>query len=171
MANELKRVTLDGKQPKFKVGDEVTWTSQANGGVITKKGTVVAILEPGEDATKHVIEASKAAGERYGSGRDRTGGGTIHQRYLVKVPREGVAGALAPYWYSPLVSVADRPTTRVRRGKVVEIPPEWQGQVTGHQTKNKRRQAAIVKRKTAAPGSETRRERREADKRAAKGAV
>jgi hypothetical protein len=171
MANELKRVALDGKQPKRKVGDEVTWTSQANGGVTTKVGVIVEILEPGSESSPRVRALDAADGLPYQSGRDRTGGGTIHQRYLVKVPREGVAGALAPYWYSPLVSVADRPTTRVRRGKVVEIPPEWQGQVTGHQTKNRRRQAAIVKRKTAAPGSETRRERRESDKRAPKEAV
>ncbi len=64
--------------------------------------------------------------------------------------------------------MTEQRTTRVRRGKVVEIPAEWQGRVTSHQTKNRRRKAAIVKRKTAAPGNETRRERREADKREAK---
>ncbi len=108
MANELKRVVLDGKQPKYKVGDEVTWASQSNGVVATKTGTVVALLEPGEDAYGYVGATKKARGERYTSGRDRTGGGHTTWRYLVKVPRVGARGALAPYWYSPLVSVVDR---------------------------------------------------------------
>lgn len=39
------------------------------------------------------------------------------------------------------------PKTRKRRGKEVEIPPEWQGQVARPQTASKRRQLAKEKRK------------------------
>lgn len=109
MATNLTRarLALDSKHPKHKVGDAVTWQTRAYDPSHT--GTVIAILEPGEDATMHVIAASKAAGERYGSGRDRTRGVSSLRRYLVKVPREGKDGVpLAPYWYSPVVVVVDK---------------------------------------------------------------
>jgi hypothetical protein len=109
MATNLTRarLALDSKHPKHKVGDTVTWQTRAYDPSHT--GTVIAILEPGDDATKHVIAAEKAAGERYSSGRDRTSGVRSPRRYLVKVPRESTDGIpLAPHWYSPVVAVVDK---------------------------------------------------------------
>jgi hypothetical protein len=36
------------------IGQTVTWTSQSQGSVKTKTGTVTAIIEPGEDARKYL---------------------------------------------------------------------------------------------------------------------
>lgn len=48
--------------------------------------------------------------------------------------------------------------TRVRRGKVIEIPEQWRGVVTSDQTKNKRRELARLKRETAPHHKATRTE-------------
>ena len=107
MANELKRTVLDGKAPKRKVGDEVTWRARPYD-PLDHKGFIVAILEPGESSRPHICRVEEAEGRLYAKGRDTTGNVSTRQRYLVKVPRTGARGLLAPFWYSPLVSVIDR---------------------------------------------------------------
>jgi hypothetical protein len=56
--------------PTFKVGDRVTWTSQANGGERTKTGEVTDVIKPG------YRPGDKVAG---------CGGQRDHESYVVRV--------------------------------------------------------------------------------------
>jgi hypothetical protein len=61
----------------FKEGDKVQWTSQANGGVKTKTGVVVQVVEPGKRPDRNRFPALyRDSG--VGFGRD-------HESYVVRV--------------------------------------------------------------------------------------
>lgn len=69
----------------FKVGDKVTWTSQAQGSWTTKVGTVVAVVLAGNYPPK------VAPPTNYGHPRD-------HTSYVAHVPTKTGKGAGKHYW-------------------------------------------------------------------------
>jgi len=75
------------------IGQTVTWTSQSQGSAKTKTGTVIAIVEPGEDARKHLpagLPKTRFKGDRFSTNR----------RALVAVPRASENGC---DYYAPPV--------------------------------------------------------------------
>jgi len=75
------------------IGQTVTWTSVSQGVVKTKTGTVVAIIEPGEDARKYLppgMPKSRFKADRFSGNR----------RALVAVPR--VSGNGCDYYAPPV---------------------------------------------------------------------
>ena len=79
----------------MQLGDEVTWTSQANGGVKTKTGKVVLILRAGERMPPMIevngLQLPAPA---------RTGGGQRFdaESYVVHVPTPSGRGKGRLYW-------------------------------------------------------------------------
>jgi hypothetical protein len=73
---------------KFKLGYQVTWTSQAQGTSKTKCGTIVAVVPAGSDPAAYVPGTFSL---------DPTGVARDHESYLVHVP-----GRNRLYW--PVVS-------------------------------------------------------------------
>jgi hypothetical protein len=65
--------------PLFKVGDKVTWSSQANGHRTTKVGTVVDVVPSGErpEWHKRAVEISSAWSRKNMSGPRK------HESYLI----------------------------------------------------------------------------------------
>ena len=54
------------------INQTVTWTSQSHGSEKTKTGTVVAIIEPGEDARKYMpagLPKTQFKGDRFSTNR------------------------------------------------------------------------------------------------------
>jgi len=75
------------------VGKVVTWTSQSQGSEKTKTGTVIAIIEPGEDARKYLpagLPKTRFKGDHFSTNR----------RVLVAVPRTSGNGC---DYYAPPV--------------------------------------------------------------------
>ena len=75
------------------INQTVTWTSQSQGNVKTKTGTVTAIIEPGEDARKYLpagLPKTRFKGDRISTNR----------RALVEVPRASGNGC---DYYAPPV--------------------------------------------------------------------
>lgn len=91
---------------KHKVGDEVTWTTQAGGTPKEKSGKVLATLRSGQsldDAMRRL--RPKAARTSVKADADTS----ICDRYLVEVPRarRGKASSACDY-YAPRASVVDK---------------------------------------------------------------
>lgn len=80
-----------GVTVKLNVGDIVTWTSQANGSSITKKGTVVEVIPAGKQPSVDVIRTPGAARK--------------HESYVVDVVQVSNGRARKPKRYWPLVSL------------------------------------------------------------------
>lgn len=83
---------------QFKVGDRVTWSSQAAGGYTTKVGAVVAVIPSGDDqsALRAAIDKLVKAGTHrsaYGGGWGRD-----HESYLVEVVVGGPKAKKVLYW-------------------------------------------------------------------------
>ena len=75
------------------INQTVTWTSQSQGSEKTKTGTVIAIIEPGEDARKYLpagLPKTRFKGDRFSTNR----------RALVAVPRTSGNGC---DYYAPPV--------------------------------------------------------------------
>ena len=85
----------------FKVGDRVSWSSQAGGFIKVKYGDVVAVVPARAPPGPH----RAAVVERLGCGIDRCDGGGLmrrHESYLVLVAAGG--GKARPKLYWPVVS-------------------------------------------------------------------
>lgn len=68
----------------FKVGDQVTWTSQSGSYVKTKIGTVISIIPKGARPSMEILPGA-------GWGRD-------HPSYLVSVPGKTARAKGKLYW-------------------------------------------------------------------------
>lgn len=84
---------------KFKVGDRVTWSSQAGGFTAEKTGVVVALVPAGRGATESLpYELKRMALPRRYDGWPRD-----HESYVIKVKVGKMDNAL-PVLYWPRVS-------------------------------------------------------------------
>lgn len=84
----------------IKVGDVVTWESQARGSWVEKCGTVVAVVPPGESALGRVPAGTKKSHIKFETDIYLRG-----DRAVVAVPA-GAYGGLTHY-YAPRVSVLE----------------------------------------------------------------
>ncbi|MDN7577451.1 hypothetical protein QZM25_33080 [Burkholderia contaminans] len=75
---------------EFKVGDKVTWVSQAGGHTKVKSGVVEEIVKPGARPSREAFE-SLYTGNGIGAPRN-------HQSYVVRVPGATAKAAGAVYW-------------------------------------------------------------------------
>lgn len=75
---------------EFKVGDKVTWVSQAGGYTKVKSGVVVEVVKPGGRPSREAFE-SLYTGNGIGAPR-------MHQSYVVRVPGATSKAAGAVYW-------------------------------------------------------------------------
>lgn len=77
----------------FKVGDTVTWSSQANGSAKRKTGIVVCVVPANTPAHKWAINHDDylASSPAFDGGMPRN-----HESYLVGIPRRG--GRFKLYW-------------------------------------------------------------------------
>jgi hypothetical protein len=92
----------------FKIGDQVSWASQANGRTVVKKGAIYEIVAPGADPT-----GIKGAGMP----RD-------HESYVVKAFKETDRKRTALYW--PIVSKLHREYERFDEAALrQEIAKTW----------------------------------------------
>lgn len=82
----------------FKVGDKVTWKSQANGHWSTKTGEVVAVI-PADTSLRNVLENGDVTSKKYAGMNRMTGsmGFRHHESFLVAVPAKG-KGKPNIYW-------------------------------------------------------------------------
>ena len=80
--------------PTFKLGQQVEWTSQANGCTRTKRGTIVRVIGSGQP-----FNAREFPGLQKGA---PTGLPRQHESYIVHVPTKTGLGKGRHYW--PLVS-------------------------------------------------------------------
>jgi hypothetical protein len=78
---------------QFKVGDKVQWSSQAQGSMATKRGTVIGVIPPGGH---WAFGPEHGYVSHYGGGDMRN-----HESYLVRVPAKGKG---KPHLYWPRVS-------------------------------------------------------------------
>lgn len=88
---------------KYSTGDEVTWTSKSGGSTILKTGTIAGFCLAG-DTPVVMLE-----GERLPDTSPRwksAPSSSIHDRYLIKVPR----GGKSILWdiYAPHTLIVDR---------------------------------------------------------------
>jgi len=88
--------------PKFKVGDSVTWTSQAAGIAKEKRGTVLAILPGMKDA----YEALKELGIEEKNVNVHAGNRSQFGRYLIEVKLSDKQKVR--HVYAPLVKTLDK---------------------------------------------------------------
>lgn len=84
----------------IKVGDVVTWESQARGSWVEKCGTVVAVVPPGESTLGRVPAGTKKSHIKFETDIYLRG-----DRAVVAVPA-GAYGGLTHY-YAPRVSVLE----------------------------------------------------------------
>lgn len=75
---------------EFKVGDKVTWVSQAGGHTKVKSGVVEEVVKPGGRPSREAFE-SLYTGNGIGAPRK-------HQSYVVRVPGATSKAAGAVYW-------------------------------------------------------------------------
>lgn len=92
--------------PKFKPGDTVTWTSQAQGSHVTKTGEVLAIVPNGKSAYRLMPKDTLDAGGNPPYTRMGFSDVSLRDRYLVRVP--GKTDKAKPRYYAPNVAVVDR---------------------------------------------------------------
>ena len=83
----------------MKIGDTVTWTSQAMGREKTKTGKVIAEIPAGESAMNKVPKGAKTSHIKLGTDK------SVYGRILVAVPA-GKYGNITHY-YCPLKSVLE----------------------------------------------------------------
>ena len=81
----------------FNVGQDVTWTSQAQGSATKKTGTVVAVLSAGQSPLQTLAAMKKKHGARSAWGG---GGARDHASYFVLVPG-GKTDKAKPVLYWP----------------------------------------------------------------------
>lgn len=79
----------------FKIGDQVEWSSQAQGSETTKQGRIVAVVSAGDRPNRDNFE-DLYKGPGCGFGRD-------HESYVVRVVA-GKTGNAKPKHYWPRVS-------------------------------------------------------------------
>ena len=89
-----------GEKVMIKVGDKVTWESQARGSWVEKRGTVVAVVPPGESALGWVPLGTKKSHIKFEADIYLRG-----DRAVVAVPA-GAYGGLTHY-YAPRLSVLE----------------------------------------------------------------
>jgi len=95
----------------FKLGQTVTWTSQAGGHAKTKTGRVVAVIAggrgSGDRASKYIRDAKRSGTHRscFGGGWDRNS-----ESYVVEV-RDGRTSRAKPILYWPVVSLLQEATS------------------------------------------------------------
>lgn len=85
---------------KFKVGDRVRWTSQANGGHVEKRGVVFCVVPAGKRIDKRFAkeELSRENINKVRWATDFISGlGRKHESYLVVVPGTGRSMPVV-YW-------------------------------------------------------------------------
>ena len=80
--------------PRFKLGDKVTWTSQAGGNTRTKFGEVVEVVPIGGYPDRTLFKTLYRGGE--------VGHSRSHETYCVKAKVEGSTRSAKIYW--PLVT-------------------------------------------------------------------
>lgn len=85
------------KATQFKLGDRVTWESQATGSWKEKTGTVIKVVLAGESVEPRMLTSSGAR-SAFGYGSPRN-----HESYIVSVP-QGKTGKAKPVLYWPVVS-------------------------------------------------------------------
>jgi len=107
LRKQVKHTVLDGPETAvgFKIGDDVTWSSQAHGGWKTKIGKVVAVI-PSYTRVGDVLNAVDAMAQFGMLSRKPLGfgGPRVHESYLVRVDRPG----RKPLFHWPRVSALRR---------------------------------------------------------------
>jgi hypothetical protein len=88
---------------KYKVGDCITWTSQAQGHEKTKQGKIMAICPKGYS---FIDIDPNLTGYAYAYRGERTS--WSEDRYIVAVPKLGKRGWLKPRLYTPTVSYINK---------------------------------------------------------------
>lgn len=86
----------------MKVGDTVTWTSQAMGCEKTKTGVVIAEIPAGRKANPHIPKTAKKSHIKF----DTVRGGSRYDRVLVAVPA-GKDGDITHY-YCPNKNILEK---------------------------------------------------------------
>lgn len=86
----------------FRLGDHVTWTSQANGSAITKTGEIVSIV-PANMPLYTWLRRAGLAGKMYDrTPLDGASGGRVRESYLIAVTTMSPTGKVRPrqklYW-------------------------------------------------------------------------
>lgn len=117
-----KTTTPTTTEPLKKIGDKITWTSQAGGFAVEKSGTIVAIVRgiamghAGDDlfdlAEKHGLTGQKVLPSHVK--------GQAHafaDRYLVRVLRHGAKGQKTALFYAPAVKVIDNALRKAKAEK------------------------------------------------------
>jgi hypothetical protein len=97
------------KKPTFKIGDQVTWSSQSRGVRTTKTGMVIARILTGRLPLKAIAKLADRYTSRYGGGMSRD-----HVSYLVGV--DGQNGR-KPELYWPLVTVLELVSARPKAAR------------------------------------------------------
>lgn len=82
----------------LRVGDNVTWTSQAGGNTKTKTGKVIAVI-PGGPSSAEQADKEIRSRQRAGTHRSAFGGGwsRAEESYVVEVP-QGPKAKPVLYW-------------------------------------------------------------------------
>lgn len=75
----------------MKVGDTVTWTSQAMGCEKTKTGVIIAEIPAGNNAKRYIPKTAKKSHIKFDTGK------SIYDRVLVAVPA-GKDGKITHYY-------------------------------------------------------------------------
>ncbi len=123
MTTMTTKKTATIPEPMKKIGDKITWTSQAGGFAVEKSGTVVAIVRGtasgggGGDDLFDMAEKHGLNGQPVLPSHVKGQAHSFADRYLVRVVQHGAKGQKTALFYAPAVKVIDNALRKAKAAK------------------------------------------------------